>query len=70
VYTDPKGNKVNSKLPAASEINPHGLVVYVLPAKNPPEALEFHLAWETGLSNASVKLAFIDAISGEIVAVE
>ena len=70
VYTDSKGNKVNSKLPAASEINSHGLVIYVLPAKNPPEALEFHLAWETELSNAPVKIAYIDALSGEIIAVE
>lgn len=70
VYTDPKGNKVDSKLPATSEIKPNGLVVYILPSKKQPEALEFHLAWETELSNAPVKIAYIDAISGEIVAVE
>jgi hypothetical protein len=70
VYTDAKGNKVNSKLPTASEINPHGLVVYVLPAQNPSAALEFHLAWEIELSNAPVKIAYIDAISSDIVAVE
>ena len=70
VYTDPKGNKVDSKLPATSEIKPNGLVVYILPSKKQPEALEFHLAWEIELSNAPVKIAYIDAISGEIVAVE
>jgi hypothetical protein len=70
VYTDSKGNKVNSKLPATSQIKPRGLVVYILPSRTQPEALEFHLAWETELSSAPVKVAYIDAISGEIVAVE
>ena len=70
VYTDPKGNKLDSKLPASSEINPRGLVIYILPSPNPPEALEFHLAWETELSNAPVKIAYLDAISGAIIGVE
>lgn len=69
-YTDLKGIKVASKLPAASEINPRGLVIYVLESKNQTAALEFHLAWETELSNAPVKIAYIDAISGETVAAE
>jgi hypothetical protein len=69
-YTDVNGNKVSSKLPAASEIKARGLVIYVLPSKNPTEALEFHLAWEIDLSNAPVNIAYTDAISGEIIAVE
>lgn len=70
VYTDSKGNKVSSRVAAASQINARGLVVYILPSKTSPEALEFHLAWEIELSNAPVKIAYLDAISGEIVAVE
>jgi hypothetical protein len=70
VYTDPKGNKVDLKLPAANEINPRGLVIYVLESKNQPAALEFHLAWEMELSNSSIKIAYIDAVNGETVAVE
>ena len=70
VYTDLKGTRLNFKIPAASEINPRGLVTYILTSKEKPDALEFHLAWEMELSNAPAKVAYIDALSGEIVAVE
>jgi hypothetical protein len=70
VYTDPKGNKVNSKLPAGGELKPRELVVYILPSKSQPEALEFHIAWEIELSAASVKIVYLDAVSGEIIGVE
>ena len=69
-YTDARGNKLGFKMAAAGEINPRGLVVYVLPSKNRSDALEFHLAWEMELSNAPVKIAYIDAINGETVAAE
>ncbi len=69
-YTDAKGNKLDFKLTAASEINPRGLVIYILPAKSKSEALEFHLAWEMELSNAPVKIAYIDSMNGETVAAE
>jgi hypothetical protein len=69
-YTDPKGTNQNFKIPAASEINPRGLVTYILPAKDKPEALEFHLAWEMELSDAPAKFAYVDAITGETVVVE
>jgi hypothetical protein len=70
VYTDLKGNKINLSVPTASEIKANGLVTYILPSKGQPQALEFHLAWETELSNVPVKIAYVDAISGEILAVE
>lgn len=69
-YTDAKGNKVDLKLPAAGQINPGGLVIYILPSKSKADALEFHLAWELGLTNAPVKIAYVDAITGEAVAAE
>lgn len=68
-YTDPKGTMLNFKIAAANEINPRGLVTYILPSKDKPEVLEFHLAWEMELSNAPAKFAYIDAITGETVAV-
>ena len=69
-YTDGKGSKLNLKLPAGSQINPRGLVVYILASKERPDTLEFHLAWEMELSNLPIKIAYIDAITGETVAVE
>jgi hypothetical protein len=70
MYTDAKGNKVDSRLPATSQVNPRGLVIYILPSKNQPDALEFHQTWEVELSNAPIKIAYVDAISSEIIAVE
>jgi hypothetical protein len=69
-YSDPQGTRLNFKVPAASEITPRGLVTYILASKETPDALEFHLAWEMELSNAPIKIAFIDAITGETVAAE
>ncbi|HAF15515.1 MAG TPA: hypothetical protein DCK99_17830 [Blastocatellia bacterium] len=67
-YTDPQGNKLSFRAPAASDINPRELVVYILPSKDRPDALEFHLAWEIPLTNAPVKTVYLDAVNGEIIA--
>jgi hypothetical protein len=68
-HTDAKGNKSSFKVPATGEINPRGLVIYVLP-KSHAEALEFHLAWEMELTNAPLKTVYVDAVSGDILAAE
>jgi hypothetical protein len=70
VYTDPTGNKLSIKIPAAANITPRGLVTYILAPSDRPDVLEFHLAYEMELSSASAKLAYIDAITGEAIAVE
>lgn len=69
-YLDANGNKQSFTLPASANINARQMTIYVLPAKNRPEALEFHLAWEMELTNAPIKLAYVDALSGETVATE
>jgi hypothetical protein len=69
-YEDAKRNKVSFKVAATGEINPRGLVTYILPSKSRPDALEFHLAWEIELTNAPVTIAYVDAMNGEIVAAE
>lgn len=70
VYFDTKGVKLSLTLPASSQITPQGMTTYIRPAKTQPDALEFHLAWEMELNNAPVKFAYVDALNGEIVAVE
>lgn len=70
MYTDANGNASTFKIPAANELNPRGLVVYVLPSKTQPDSLEFHLAWEIQHSAAPIKAAYVDAINGETIAVE
>jgi hypothetical protein len=69
-YLDAKGTSLNFTVPASAVITPRGLTVYVLPAKDRADALEFHLAWEIELSNAPVKYAYVDALNGAIVAAE
>jgi hypothetical protein len=69
-YTDPRGNKLTFKVPVTGAINPRGLVVYILPSKNEADALEFRLAWEIELSDAPIKTAYLDAVSGDTIAVE
>ena len=70
MYTDAKGNASNFKIPAANEINARGLVIYILPSKSQPDALEFHLAWEIQPGTAPIKTAYVDAVNGETIAVE
>jgi hypothetical protein len=69
-YSDASGNKVSLNLTPAILITPRTLTIYVLPAKTSADVLEFHLAWEMELSNATVKLAYIDAVSGDVIAAQ
>ena len=70
IYRGANGNKLRFRIPATSEDNPGGLVVYILPSKDHPDALDFHLAWEIGLSNAAIKTAYVDAVNGEILSAD
>ncbi|HEV7746058.1 MAG TPA: hypothetical protein VGO56_13750 [Pyrinomonadaceae bacterium] len=70
VYLDANGNEQTFTIGTSTNISARQMTIYVLPAKNRPEALEFHLAWEIELTNAPVKLAYVDALTGETVATE
>jgi uncharacterized protein YceK len=69
-YTDANGNKQNLTLPAAGDIVAKGLTTYVMPARDRADTLEFHLAWEIEITNAPVRMVYLDAITGEIVSVQ
>jgi hypothetical protein len=69
-YADPQGNERTFAIPAASEMTARQMTIYILPAKDQPDALEFHLAWEIEITNAPVKLAYVDALNGEVLATE
>lgn len=66
-YRDAKGNKLSFRVTSTNEDHPADLVIYILPSKTRPDALDFHLAWEIELSNAPVKTAYVDAVNGEIL---
>jgi len=58
------------RLPAGAQVNPTELVTHVRPSKTRTDALEFRVAWEMAISNGPVKLAYVDALTGEVIAVE
>jgi hypothetical protein len=69
-YVDAQGNSAKFTLQPGNEINVRQMTIYILPAKNRTDTLEFHLAWEIELTNAPVKVAYVDAVNGDVVAVE
>jgi hypothetical protein len=69
-YLDAQGTERSFAVPTSSEMTARQMTIYVLPAKTRPEALEFHLAWEIEFTNAPFKVAYVDALNGEVVATE
>jgi len=69
-YIDAQGTERTFAIPSASELTARQMTIYILPAKDQPEALEFHLAWEIEITNAPVKLAYVDDLNGEVLATE
>jgi hypothetical protein len=69
-YADPKTARLTYRLPAGAELSSRELVTYVKPSSSVANALEFHIAWEIAVTNAPVKLVYVDSINGEIIAAE
>jgi hypothetical protein len=69
-YLDAQGNERTFAVPASSEMTSRQMTIYVLPAKDQPDTLEFHLAWEIEFTSAPIKLAYVDALNGEVLATE
>lgn len=58
-----------SRLPASAQLTPRELVTHVQPSKTRADVLEFRVAWEIEISGAQPKIAYVDAITGEVFAV-
>ena len=69
-YVDAQGTERTFTVPASSEITARQMTIYIVPASDQPEALEFHLAWEIEFTNAPVRFAYVDALNGEVVATQ
>lgn len=67
-YSDSSGQHTYTITPA-NQINVQQLVIYPRLVSGPAAALEFHLAWEISLTNAPVKLIYLDALRDEVTAV-
>ena len=69
-YTNTGGIRSTFNLTPANEVNARDLVLYILPASSNPNELEFHLTWEIEIRGAPVQRAYLDAISGDVIAAE
>jgi hypothetical protein len=69
-YVDSQGIQRNFAIAASSEMTARQMTIYILPAKDQPETLEFHLAWEIEFTNAPIKLAYVDSLNGDVLATE
>lgn len=67
-YNDSSGPHTYT-ITAATQINVQQLVVYPRVISSPTPALEFHLAWEISLTNAPVKVIYLDALQDEVTVV-
>lgn len=66
--TDATGQQRTFSLGANEVAEAKQLVIYALPSRTQPQ-LELHLAWEIDTPNSLVKRIYLDAMSGEIIAV-
>lgn len=66
-YFDAGGAKLSFRPTANNKLEPHELVTYITPADSQPKGLEFHIAWEIGVGNAPFQMAYVDAVSGQVV---
>ena len=69
-FQNESGTQSTLQVPTASEVNAKDLVLYVLPSRTNANALEFHLAWEVQIGGAGARKVYVDAITGDVVAVE
>jgi hypothetical protein len=69
-YESEPGRQSTLPVSAASELNARDLVLYVLPSPTNANALEFHLAWEVEVGGSTGVKVYVDAITGDVVAVE
>src|SRR4030095_10229564 len=69
-YVDAQRNERSFAIPASSEMKARQMTIFILPDKDKPDTLECHLAWEIEFTNAPIKLAYVDALNGEVLATE
>lgn len=68
-YTDSTGNPQSLTIQAGDTITSRELVIYPLLSPGQTGSLEFHLAWEVTVTSAPKRAIYVDAVTGEIIAV-
>ena len=68
-YQNESGTQSTLQVSTANEVNARDLVLYVLLSPTNTNALEFHLAWEVEVGGTAGRKVYVDAITGDVVAV-
>jgi hypothetical protein len=66
-YSNVSGSKLTFRPTANNQLEIHELVTYISPADGQTNALAFHVAWEIGITNAPFQMAYVDAVTGEVL---
>ena len=66
-YTGAGGNTLSYTVAQSDQPQARELVVYPLRRANDPAALELHLAWEVAVGGGAPLVAYVDALTGDIV---
>jgi hypothetical protein len=66
-YSSAGGTKLNFRPTANNKLEAHELVTYITPAAGQTNGLEFHVAWEVGVAGAPFQVAYVDAVTGQVV---
>jgi hypothetical protein len=69
-FRNDSGTESALPLSAGTEVVARDLVLYVLASRTNDNALAFHLAWEVEIGGAAPRKVYVDAITGDVVAVE
>lgn len=67
-YTTASGTTETRTVAAGETVNVRELVVYPLARAADPNTLELHLAWEIAVGRAGDVLAYVDSVTGEVIA--
>ena len=68
-YQNEGGTQSTLQVSAATDVSARELVLYITPSRTNTNSLEFHLAWEVEVGGAGARKVYLDAITGDVVAV-
>lgn len=66
-YSNAGGTKLSFLPTANNKLEPHELVTYTTPAAGQTNGMAFHVAWEIGVAGAPFQIAYVDAVTGQVV---
>ncbi len=66
-YPNASGAKLTFKPTANNKLEPYELVTYIAPTDSQTSGLAFHIAWEIRITTAPIQIAYVDAVTGQVI---